>query len=276
MYATYLDDASFPEWAEKCEADVRPVRVDLIRQRLIEVVSETFDWALLLAARVALADSREHPLDELIAVSGPAINAAVGLQTRQVVHLSSGSVYETLTGKLGPHLALAPRLPYSVAKLAAEHLVNSVAEAPVRTVRFFGAYGPGEPDFKIIRRMVDAFRRGQSEFSIRGDGSNRIDAMHIEDAAISLLNLAGLSGEGVLDLCQGESHTIREFAHCVYEAVHPAPAAEPLRLRFDGEAHEQMHGEADPSQADAVLKRRRRSLSTGLQDYARWLASLES
>ncbi len=147
--------------------------------------------------------------------------------------------------------------------------------APIWTVRFFGAYGPGEPSFKVTRRMVEAFRRGESEFSLTGDGTNRIDPMHVEDAANSLLRLATVANSGVLDLCQGESKTMKEYAHCIYEAVHPDPAGVPLRLRLEGEAHEQMHGAADPARADAILNVERRSLREGMRDYARYLASLE-
>jgi nucleoside-diphosphate-sugar epimerase len=258
-----------------CDADVRTIRADLARQRLVDVCDEIFDWSILLAARVALAASREKPVDELVAVAGPAINAVAGLRTHQVVHVSSGSVYETLTGRLSPELRLAPRLPYAVAKLAAEHLVASYSVAPVSTVRFFGAYGPGEPSFKVTRRMVDAFRRGDSAFSITGDGSNRIDPMHVEDAAKSLLRLATLADSRVMDLSQGESKTMKEYAHCIYEAVHPDPLGVPLRLRLEGEAHEQMRGMPDPSRADSILKVERRSLLQGMQDYARYLASLE-
>ncbi|MDP9309079.1 MAG: hypothetical protein M3P15_12350, partial [Actinomycetota bacterium] len=95
VFATYSTDESFPAWADTCGAAVRPVRVDLTAKRLVEVCDEAFDWSVLLAARVVLSASREKPVDELVAVAGPAINAAAGLRARQIVHVSSGSVYET-------------------------------------------------------------------------------------------------------------------------------------------------------------------------------------
>jgi nucleoside-diphosphate-sugar epimerase len=276
VYATYLTDDTFPSWVETCAADVRPIRIDLARKRVADAIGEAVDWAILLAARVELLASRRDPVDELVAVAGPATNAVIGLQARHILHLSSGSVYETLTGRLDPERVLSPRLPYSVAKLSAEFLVSSIAEAPVQTVRFFGAYGPGEPDFKLTRRLVDAFRGGATEFVLSGDGGNRIDPMHVEDAAAFLLDLTASSGEGILDLCQGERYTIREYAQVAYEAVHPNPSSKPLSLQFEGEAHEQMRGYADPSRADAIVKKRRRTLREGFRDYAGWLTERQS
>src|SRR5205823_12210894 len=69
VYATYCSDESFPQWSETCAADVRPVPVDLAARRLVDVCDETFDWSVLLAARVALSVSREKPVDELVAVA---------------------------------------------------------------------------------------------------------------------------------------------------------------------------------------------------------------
>jgi nucleoside-diphosphate-sugar epimerase len=273
VFATYRDSADFFEWTSTLSADVRPVKVDLASQRLPqEIVSTELDWTLSLAARVSTAASREDPVGELLHVAGPAVNAIAGLRTRHLVHVSSGSVYETLAGDLSPDRQLSPLLPYAVAKLAGELLVASYAETMPWIVRFFGAYGPGEPKFKVTRRMVEAFSRGTRTFRLSGDGTNHIDPMHVEDAAAALLALC-TSGHAprTIDLCQGEAPTMAAYAELIYQAAHPDPVTSPLLLEFAGHAHEQMRGRASPAAADALLGLERRSLRQGMGEYARWL-----
>jgi len=270
VYATYRNDEAFPERARAFRADVRPLRIDLESQRLTDVLPSEVDWALLLAARVQTVRSREDPVNELSTIGRVAFNSVAGLRARRVVYVSSGSVYETLAGSLGPGCVLAPRLPYSIAKLAAEHLVASACDVPLATIRFFGAYGPGEPAFKLVHRLVEAFAGGATSFSIRGDGTNRIDAMYTEDAARALLALATSAHEGILDLCQGESQSIQEFAEYVYATAAPDPL-NPVALKFESSAHELMLGWADPAPADHLIGLQRRTLRQGLIDYVSWM-----
>jgi nucleoside-diphosphate-sugar epimerase len=223
-----------------------------------------------MAARVATAASARDPAGELLAVGGVTANAIMDLRAEQLVHLSSGSVYETLEGDLSPERVLAPRLPYSIAKLAAELLFASYAEAPYWIVRFFGAFGPGEPEFKLARRALEAFSRGESQFSVRGDGTNVIDPMYIDDAAASLIELLSIAGGGRAgDLTQGEGLTVRQFLEAAYACVAPDPDV-PLTLQFEGTTHEKMLGRArsDPAFGTVV----RRTIAEGFQAYAAALA----
>lgn len=273
VYATYHDSTDFPAWAETCAAEVAPVRIDLRSTPLCSVVPRV-DWALLLAARVQTAASRADPLGELTSVSGVAINSVRGLKAARLLHLSSGSVYETLAGELSPDRVLRPRLPYSIAKLAAELLFESYADAPYWNIRFFGAYGPGEPRFKLVRRLVDDFTGGKRSFSLQGDGTNRIDPMYIDEAALALCRALTLPPESkTVDLCQGEGPTIRDFARLAFHAASTdACNSEPV-LRFMGEAHEQMLGCAHPHPSLRVPRAHHMTLWEGLRRYAEVLGS---
>jgi nucleoside-diphosphate-sugar epimerase len=180
-------------------------------------------------------------------------------------------VYETLEGMLSPERVLAPRLPYSIAKLAAELLFASYVEVPYWTVRFFGAFGPGEPPFKLARRLVEAFAKGGTTFEIRGDGTNVIDPMYINDAGHELLSIVATPGERrITDLIQGEGLTVREFVEVAYKQVHPSPAARSLEVTCTGEAHEKMRGRAltDPVFA---FGRSRTTIADGFRRYAETL-----
>lgn len=271
VYATYRTAEDFPKWAEGCAAEVHPVRIDLARNRLSERVPQV-DWALLMAARVATAASWQDPLGELEAVAGVTFNSAVGLRADRLVHLSSGSVYEGLSGMLNPDRALAPRLPYSVAKLTAELLFGSYAEAPYWNVRFFGAFGPGEPSFKLARRLVTTFARGERSFELSGDGGNLIDPMYVEEAAARLCSTIEAPGESrAVDLSQGECLTVRQFAETAYAAAHPSPHEAPLELVCSGSAHELMRGCAD---TEPVIWRRDIEHITIAEGFERYTAHL--
>jgi nucleoside-diphosphate-sugar epimerase len=277
VFATYNKSADFPAWTGRLQADVRPIRIDLARDRVAPSLDTNLDWALCMASRVSTASSRDRPVEELVRVAGPAVNSVAGVRAERIVYVSSGSVYETSEGPLTPDRVLAPTLPYAVGKLAGELLVLSYAEAKPWIVRFFGAYGPGEPEFKVTRRLIDAFRGGARTFELTGDGHNRIDPMYVSDAVRALISLCdSLEEPRTLDLCQGESPTMEAFARMAYEAAHPAPSGGPLRIVFSGVAHEQMRGHADATAADSVTGGHRRSLTTGLKEYAEWLAGKAS
>ena len=265
VHAVYRTAEDFPHWAETCAADVRPLRLDLARERL----HGRGDWALLLAARVATSTSREDPAGELQAVAGVTANTVAGLRVERLVHVSSGSVYEGLEGELGPHRVPGPRLPYAIAKLAAEHLVAAYADAPYWIIRSFGAFGPGEPRYKLARRLVERFAAGDRTFTLAGDGTNIIDPMYIDELAARLCGLLETPGESrAADLTQGERLSIRRFAELAYAAAHPSPDGGALELRFEGVAHEQMRGWAssDPALWRADLEHL--SVAEGLRRYA--------
>jgi nucleoside-diphosphate-sugar epimerase len=272
VFATYHSATDFPAWASSCRANIIPVRIDLSAERLPSRVARV-DWALLLAARVALATSRSDPVGDLHQIAAVAANSVVGLKTDRLVHMSSGSVYETLTGQLSPARVPAPRTPYGIAKLAAELLVGSYAEAPYWNVRFFGAFGPGEPSFKLARRLVEAFARGERTFEINGDGSNYIDPMFVADAVSVIAFLVARAGEcRPIDLCQGEGLTVRQFIEVAYKAVHPDPEREPLVIKSTGEAHEQMRGTATSEAIELPLHRNKLTIAEGFRAYATELA----
>jgi len=46
-----------------------------------------------------------------------------------------------------------------------------IASLSQLNVRFFGAYGPYEPLRKITTRFLTAIRRGDRQFTLRGDGT---------------------------------------------------------------------------------------------------------
>ncbi|PYQ95028.1 MAG: hypothetical protein DMF96_23885 [Acidobacteria bacterium] len=133
-----------------------------------------------------------------------------------VVYVSSGAVYDGLTGPVSPSTAVAPRLPYAISKLASEQYVRFFAErrhavGSYINVRFFGAYGPYEPLRKITTRWMRAVMDGQRQLTVRGDGENLIDFMYVDDAVDGFLTLAAAAGAtGTVDFASGAPISVNE------------------------------------------------------------------
>ncbi len=125
------------------------------------------------------------------------------------VYVSSGAVYDGLSGPVTPATAVAPRLPYAISKLASEHYLRAFAErrktvGSFVNVRFFGAYGPYEPHRKITTRWIRGLMSGQREFAVRGNGENLIDFVYVDDAVDGFLALTSAAGfSGTVDFASG-------------------------------------------------------------------------
>src|SRR5207302_8234721 len=103
----------------------------------------------------------------------------------------------------------------AISKLASEQYVrwSSVrrqSPASYVNVRFFGAYGPHEPLRKITTRFLTAVRRRDREFTLRGDGRNLIDFMHVDDAVAALMQLLAAPRDTRLtvDLASGQPTSV--------------------------------------------------------------------
>lgn len=217
--ATYRSAVDFPEFCARHAPNARPLRVDLEHGDLAPVAGR-WGTCLHLAAHVRLAETAADLATDLAKNVTPLVRLLNALEADRFVYLSSGSVYEGSVGEVSPGTPVAPSLPYSVSKLTGEAAVRfarvrrgSIGSYTI--LRFFGAFGPWEPPFKIYTRAVRAALEG-TELPGYGDGSNLIDALPSAaavDALMCVVQAEGLDDE-VLDLSMGMPLTIRE---CVAE-----------------------------------------------------------
>jgi UDP-glucose 4-epimerase len=196
VLATYNRSVDFVEFLETTRLDhVEALSVDLAKDdagRRIAAVSPEFDACLFLAANGDPTRSVEDPGVDLIANTATVIEVVRRVMVRRFVYLSSGAVYDGLRGAVSPKSPVRPSLPYAISKLATEqYLSHFVRQGRIGTavnVRFFGAFGPYEPDRKIFTRLIRRFGEERNpRFTIHGDGRNLIDAMYIDDAVKALL-----------------------------------------------------------------------------------------
>jgi len=213
IVAIYNHTAGLDEFVRRHQlANVRAVRCDLSSADAVAALARTdgtFDVCLYLAANGDPARSAERPAWDLQLNTVALVTCLEHIRVGHFVYVSSGAVYDGLSGPVTPATPVAPRLPYAISKLASEHYLRAFAErrrtvASFVNVRFFGAYGPYEPGRKITTRCLRGLMSGQREFVIRGNGENLIDFMYVDDAVDGFLALAAAPGySGTLDFASG-------------------------------------------------------------------------
>ena len=222
IYAVYHSTPGLEQFVQQHGlSNVRPVRCNLLNesevQSLARTIGGTPDAMLYLAANGDPAASAARPRWDLESNTVALVTCLEHCPANHVVYLSSGAVYDGLTGAVTPATAVSPRLPYAISKLASEQYLRFFAEHgdKVRSyinVRFFGAYGPYEAPRKITTRWLQALANGQREFVIRGDGKNLIDFMYVDDAVDGFLALVKADGARLtVDFASGAPVTVNDI-----------------------------------------------------------------
>jgi UDP-glucose 4-epimerase len=250
LYNTTRDLPAFV--AEHALTNVTPMACDLLNGDAIAAAAGRAgraDAVLYLAANGDPARSAEHPRWDLDLNTVALVNFLERWPAGRVVYISSGAVYDGLSGAVTPATAVNPLLPYAIAKLASERYLAFFSErrrapAGYANIRFFGAYGPYEPARKITTRWLRAILAGGREFTIRGDGRNLIDFMYVDDAVDAMLRVvADASFSGTLDLASGTPVTIDEIAATMARAL-----GVEVRVRHEGQVPEYIEfRSADPT-----------------------------
>lgn len=178
------------------------------------------DIVVHLAAIVSVTLSEREPERVRDVNSNGAV--AVGraaLASSRMVFVSSAAVYGPRSGAIDEDAACEPSSVYGRSKLEAEQQLHALAtDRPgwLVTLRPFNVYGAGQAyrgaDTPLIAAIAHAIETGDP-LTVRGDGSQRRDYVHVDDAAAAIaqlatqpgsvasrLNLATGSGRSVLDV----------------------------------------------------------------------------
>ena len=222
IYAVYHSTPGLEGFvAEHGLSNVRPIRCDLLNEQDVRSMARTIggtpDAMLYLAANGDPAASAERPRWDLESNTLAFVTCLEHCPASHVVYLSSGAVYDGLSGAVSPASPVSPRLPYAISKLASEQYLRFFAERrdavqSYVNVRFFGAYGPYEAARKITTRWLQALASGQREFVIRGDGKNLIDFMYVDDAVDGFLALVQTPGTKLtVDFASGTPVSVNDI-----------------------------------------------------------------
>jgi nucleoside-diphosphate-sugar epimerase len=229
IYAVYHSTPGLEQFVQQHGlSHVRPVRCNLLHEAEVQALSRTIggtpDAMLYLAANGDPAASASRPRWDLELNTVALVTCLEHCPAGHVVYVSSGAVYDGLSGAVTPATPLSPRLPYAISKLASEQYLRFFAGHgdKVRSyvnVRFFGAYGPYEAPRKITTRWLQALANGQREFVIRGDGNNLIDFMYVDDAVDGLLALVKANGARLtVDFASGSPVTVNDIVRTMASA----------------------------------------------------------
>ena len=167
-----------------------------------------------LAARKSVARSVEEPLDTDRANTGGTLAVLVAAReagVRRVVSSSSSSVYGGAAIRPTPEsVTPAPRSPYAVSKLAAEHycrVFNELHGITTVSLRYFNVYGPrqlpGGPYAAVIPAFIDALQRGEAP-EVHGDGMQSRDFTFVDDVVAA--NLAAARADS--SRCGGKAYNV--------------------------------------------------------------------
>jgi nucleoside-diphosphate-sugar epimerase len=137
---------------------------------------------------------------------------AAALASARVVFASSSSVYgEAATFPTGESVALLPRSPYGVTKLACEHLAAAYAagfDLDSVTLRYFTIYGPRQRPDMFMQRVVEALLVG-APFKIYGDGAQARSFTYVADAVTAAVAAMEGARRGVIyNVGGGEEATV--------------------------------------------------------------------
>ena len=258
-------------------ANVRVERCDLLDATDVTALADRIgrpDAMLYLAANGDPAASAERPRWDLDSNTAAFVTTLEHCPSNHVVYVSSGAVYDGLTGAVTPATPVSPVLPYAIAKLASEQYLKFFAErrqsvSSYINVRFFGAYGPYEAPRKITTKWLSAIRDGQREFVVRGNGQNLIDFMYVDDAVDGFLSLVKAAGtRATVDFASGTPVGVNDVVHMMARV-----SGAEVSIRHEGAVAEYIEfRSADTTMRDTFGFAPTVSFESGLQRLQAFLA----
>jgi UDP-glucose 4-epimerase len=214
------DPAAVPVGASLVVADVRePAVVDEIaRVRPARVIHA--------AAQVSVARSVEDPeLDAAVNVRGTelVLEGSRRAGVERIVFLSSGGAVYGETDGAGESDPVEPKSPYGRDKLAAEGAVRASGMSHA-IARLANVYGPGQrADLEggVVAILIEHLLAGDP-IEIHGDGEQRRDFIHVDDASAAILALAGAPMRGIWNVGTARTWSIRELLAELEALIGPA------------------------------------------------------
>jgi len=239
--------------------------------QLLQEVFNNVDAVLHLAAQVSVQGSFEYPIQscEQNTVGFLRVLEQARRNATRIVYASSAAVYgEPKLLPLPEEGTLDPVSPYGIEKYTNElyaALYQKAYGISVLGLRYFNVYGsrqdPKSPYSGVISRFVDQLRSGKP-LTVRGDGLQERDFIHVHD--IAKVNLKALirTCNGVVNIASGTKTTVRYLAELLIDknggqgAIQWAPMAPGDILR----------SQADNSLMKKLLTSPKVSLKNGIQE----------
>lgn len=244
-----IDDLSTGQRSNLDGADgVRLVEASVLDTELVREACEGADAVVHLAARPSVPRSLEDPVASHAANASGTVSvleAARDAGKPHVIVASSSSVYGA-DPPLPTHedLAVAPRSPYAVSKLASEAYAQAYAHSfgmDTLALRFFNVFGPRQPAghayAAVIPAFVDAALDGRP-LTVHGDGHQTRDFTYV-GSVCKVLGEAlrhRVTHDGPVNLAFGSQRSVLEVVarleaqlDAPLDVAHTAPRAGDVR-----------------------------------------------
>jgi UDP-glucose 4-epimerase len=184
-----------------------------------------------------------------------------------LVLASSAAVYgDAATVPISELVAPNPLSPYGKHKLMMEDAARSSGLRAV-SLRLFSVYGPGMGK-QLVWELCNRLGRGERALNLGGTGAETRDWLHIEDAAVLLVDAIDLARPGApaLNGCTGMGLSVRDTARAILDGFGVQAS-----LNFSGETRpgDPAHLVGDPAQAAAQGLKARVPAAAGLSATAR-------
>ena len=274
------NNSNLQDFVEEHRLDnVITVKCDLTNEEEVEKLSKKvgneFDVCIYLAANTSISLSVKDPIFDLHANTITVLNILRFFEGEKIIFLSSGAVYDGLSGLVNPNMPVFPKIPYAISKLASENYIKfyTIKKKIFKNyiiLRFFGAYGPYEPNRKIYTKFVRAFYfENKNEFTIYGNGKNLIDAMYVDDMINGLLKVIWSDNQNLtVDFCSENPLTIDKLVYAIAETF----GKENPIIRHEGITEEYIKFYASNKLMEKVFGfKPATSLNKGLQKLAKHL-----
>lgn len=242
------------------------------------LISEKFDYIVLLGAVASVADSvqnpqRTHIINQEANVNIYEIIRKNKLKIKKLLFASSAAVYgDEPTLPKSEDSIIKPLTPYAIDKFASERYAltyGKLYDIPTIATRFFNVYGPKqnpESPYSGVLSIIKNKLKNDEVFTMYGDGEQTRDFTYIDDvieAILILLHNTDIKWD-VYNVATGKAISLNEIIK-IFEKI----SNKNLKIRYEQERK----GDIKKSQADITKIREnvgfnpRFSLELGLKKY---------
>ncbi len=186
-----------------------------------------------LAADISIQYSIENPVGTYANNVHGLLNVLEIARTqgiKKVVFSSTAAIYG-LTDKVCVETDTPdPLNPYSVSKLAGEHLMkmyNDLYGIQTVSLRYFNVYGPRQSDTGQYAPVVGIFQKQKAQNSaltIVGDGKQTRDFIHVSDIAAANILVSELDVTGVYNVGTGVEYSVNQIANMISSVQRNIPS----------------------------------------------------
>ncbi len=185
-----------------------------------------------LAADISIPYSIENPVGTYANNVHGLLNVLEIARTqdiRKVIFSSTAAIYG-LTDKVCVETDTPdPLNPYSVSKLAGEHLMkmyNDLYGIQTASLRYFNVYGPRQSNTGQYAPVVGIFQKQKvqnSALTIVGDGKQTRDFVHVSDVAAANILVSESDATGVYNVGTGVEYSVNQIADMISDVQRNIP-----------------------------------------------------